>query len=471
MSTLEDIGEHDHTFLFPEERNSHLEEHQQLKEEQEALEAEKEEEENDEKKGDFDTLNMYMQYLFITLVPIFILLILSSVGVINQTGAAIIIVAILVVMMLINYRSIAKALAEEEEEEEPEVAHYHDGQGRMYTGEQIFNDPYNPTTTTGSTSTTTGSTTTTSGPIDQITCPNGKYVWQNYLDKYGLLTDSGSPIEPPSHMIKKFKIKYTKSVDDGSALINPVQIDEIELFKYVASDPDGADPIKKDVYSNTDGITNIMNEASISLDSTTSTEPGTLMTDLSLNKLADQSITEGEKMIWNDGYTQTAANPAETIRITLNTEQNRDDLYALVIYTPDDQCLGGAEVDIINDDVNNDNTDTVLETITLSYSKNIHIIKFGSVGDITTIKNRGQKYISQVATGDPPIDINTKIEEYTTSDYPTSRQDFAVNHWSANRGNLWNCTTETFTNMPLGANYSSKTLFSNDDLPKKINFN
>ena len=460
MSTLEDIGEHDHTFLFPEERTSHLAEHQQLKEEQEALEAEKEEEENDEKKGDFDTLNMYMQYLFITLVPIFILLILSSVGVINQTGAAIIIVAILVVMMLINYRSIAKALAEEEEEEEeeePAVAHYHDGQGRMYTGEQIFNDPYNPTTTTGST--TTGSTTTTSGPIDQITCPNGKYVWQNYLDKYGLLRDSGgNDVNPPHHLIKEFRLVISKTKDNAGQLTNPVQIDEIELFKYAGSnDPDAISP----VYTNDDGITNIMVNSSITIERNQGGTPTTvqddpdLMRDLSLNTIS--GITETQ---WHRGYMQTAVNPQETIKITLTAEQNWEDLYALVIYTNDDQCLGGTTLQIRNHS-------DLLQEITLELNANVHIIKFGAAGDSTTIETRSKQYLDSAAN---ETFANVK-REYTMNRPPADRQEWAVMHYGDNTTNRWDCTTETFTNMPLGANYSSKTLFSNDDLPKKIKFN
>ena len=46
MSTLEDNQQHDHTFLFPEERASHLAEHQSLNAAQQAAE----EEEDDEKK-------------------------------------------------------------------------------------------------------------------------------------------------------------------------------------------------------------------------------------------------------------------------------------------------------------------------------------------------------------------------------------------------------------------------------------
>ena len=61
MSTLEDNDQHDHTFLFPEERASHLAEHDRLHEEQEAQDALEKDEENNEKKSDFNTLNMYMQ--------------------------------------------------------------------------------------------------------------------------------------------------------------------------------------------------------------------------------------------------------------------------------------------------------------------------------------------------------------------------------------------------------------------------
>ena len=444
MSTLEDNDQHDHTFLFPEERASHLAEHDRLHEEQEAQDALEKDEENNEKKSDFNTLNMYMQYLFITLVPIFILLILSGVGVINQTGAAIIIVAILVVMMLINYRSIAKALTEEEEEQD--VAHYHDGQGRVHTGEQIFNDPYNPTTTT-----TTGSTsTTTSGANDQITCPDGNPVWQNYLDKYGLLKDSNdNDVNPPHHLIREFKIIYTKSANADGTLVNPIEIDEIELFKYEGSnDPDA----NSTVYTNDDGITNIISTASINILRNENSTDAAVMKDLSLNTIV--GISEKQ---WHRGYTQTDA--AETINIGLTTEQNWEDLYALVIYTNNDQCLGGATLEIRNHS-------NVLQTITLELNANVHIIKFGALGDSTTIETRSQQYLNSSAN-ETFADIK---REYTMDRPPVNRQEFAIGHYGDNTTNKWDCTTETFTNMPLGANYSSKTLFSNDDLPKKIKY-
>ena len=375
---------------------------------------------------------------------------MSGVGVINQTGAAIIIVAILVVMMLINYRSIAKALTEEEEEEH-DVAHYHDGQGRVHTGEQIFNDPYNPTTTT-----TTGSTTTTSGANDQITCPDGNPVWQNYLDKSGLLQDNnGNDVNPPHHLIKEFKIVYTKNADEGGALVNPIEIDEIELFKYEGSnDPDATSP----VYTTDDGITNIINTAGITIlrnengrDVIYQTE-AEVMKDLSLNNIAD--ISEEQ---WHRGYTQTDA--AETINIGLRTEQNWEDLYALVIYTNNDQCLGGATLEIRNHS-------NVLQTITLELNANVHIIKFGALGDSTTIETRSQQYLVS-ANNETFADIK---REYTMDRPPVNRQEFAIGHYGDNTTNKWDCTTETFTNMPLGANYSSKTLFSNDDLPQKIKY-
>ena len=445
MSTLEDNQQHDHTFLFPEERASHLAEHQSLNAAQQAAE----EEEDDEKKSDFETLNMYMQYLFITLVPIFILLILSGVGVINQTGAAIIIVAILVVMMLINYRSIAKVLAEEEEEE-PAVAHYHDGQGRVHTGEQIFNDPYNPTATTGSTSTTT------SGANDQITCPDGNPVWQNYLDKYGLLQDdNGNDVNPPHHLIREFIIQYTTSTGDDGELVNPIEIDEIELFKHVGNNDPDADST---VYTNDDGITNIIDTAPITIvrnegvrDITYETE-AQVMKDLSLNNIV--GISEKQ---WHRGYTQTDA--AETINIALRPGQNWEDLYALVIYTNNDQCLGGATLEIRNHS-------DVLQTITLELNANVHIIKFGALGDSTTIETRSQQYLNSTEN-QTFADIK---REYTMDRPPVNRQEWAVMNYGDNTTRRWDCTTETFTNMPLGANYSSKTLFSNDDLPQKIKY-
>ena len=139
-----------------------------------------------------------------------------------------------------------------------------------------------------------------------------------------------------------------------------------------------------------------------------------------------------------------------------------NDLYALVIYTPDDQCLGGATVEIKNNS-------EVLHSLTLGVNGNVHLIKFGASGAYGTIEKRAEATYNNMNSSN-----NTyKKREYQVPYFAENREEYAVQHYADNLNNKWDCTTETFANL----NETNKkqgnimTMFSKEDLPKQLEFN
>lgn len=441
---------------------------------------------NENNKEDIKNIYIYMQYLLITLIPIFVLLILSSFGVISQAGAAIIILAILVIVMMMNYRSIYNSInadvqattataatttttTNEEENRTRPMYHRHDPTGRMQVGEgdQFFNDLihfndnyYNPDVESSRSNLITAlqnqNSNNNSNSSSGVNCPNGKKVWENYLDKYNLLKDSNdNDVSPPTSEIKEILIKYSKVKNADGIITNPVKIDEIELFKQVGDDDTDA---TASAYPNDDGIINILPTGSskslVYLDNgTTVTDDNAVntLTDLSFNSTSDA---------WYPGYEQERVE--ETIKLTLTMTEKYNDLYALVIYTPDDQCLGGSTVEIKNNS-------EVLHSLTLGVNGNVHLIKFGASGAYGTIEKRAEATYNNMNSSN-----NTyKKREYQVPYFAENREEYAVQHYADNLNNKWDCTTETFANL----NETNKkqgnimTMFSKEDLPKQLEFN
>ena len=133
------------------------------------------------------------------------------------------------------------------------------------------------------------------------------------------------------------------------------------------------------------------------------------------------------------GYVQERVE--ETIKLTLTMTEKYNDLYALVIYTPDDQCLGGATVEIKNNS-------EVLHSLTLGVNGNVHLIKFGASGDDDTIDKRAEATYSN---SDSNITYKKRVCEVPY--FPENREEYAVQHYADNLNNKWDCTTETFANL------------------------
>ena len=137
-----------------------------------------------------------------------------------------------------------------------------------------------------------------------------------------------------------------------------------------------------------------------------------------------------------------------------------NDLYALVIYTPDDQCLGGGlKLKIIA---------KILINALLGINGNVHLIKFGASGAYGTIEKRAQATYNN----SDKSNITYKKREYQVPYFPEN-EEYTVQHYADNLNNKWDCTTETFANL----NETNKkqgtimTMFSKEDLPKQLEFN
>ena len=429
---------------------------------------------NENDKEDFRNIYIYMQYLLITLIPIFILLILSHFGVISQSGAAIIILAILVIVMMFNYRTIYNNLNDSSDSSDSSDSnqtryHRHDSQGRMMIGHggsndlQVFDDPYyNPNNTNNTNNRNNNSN---SGSGTGVICSDGRWNWEHYLDRYSLLKNSsGQDIEPKNGDIRKILIKYTKEVNDGT-IQNPVEIDEIELFKVLKPLHDADPPISDNaVYNDDDGMMNLLTSATITVSGSSADNVDNVnkLTDLSFNN-TDVSFNVESRIVqpnaWYPGYTQI--NATEEINLELNADVSYSDLYALAIYTPNEDCLDGIEVEIQNRD-----NEVLGEVVELGLNGHLHLIKFGASGDFNTIKYRFE----------PTYDSNRKVE-YNVPSPPLNREQWALQHYQKNRNdggnNVWNCPTENFENL----NETNKkqgtimTMFSKEDLPKQLEFN
>jgi hypothetical protein len=347
---------------------------------------------------------------------------------------------------------------------------------------QVISDLSNNTTTDVSGATTSTSTASTASDVSGNSqtnaagkCANGKFIWENYLEKYSLL-DHGTTGEtlPDDDDIKYIKLEYNPTILDwydpvGSASTitnirekitndnvknagvnsnsyfsdgsgnNIVLLNQIQIWEQTGNGDN-------DQYTD-DGVMNMGNTIrSLTMQKDNAERviaPSQTSGELDNGGHLDDSFID-TKNLFDDNFNNvfiggmrpkgtdpsTLVGVKDSIMIELYQAKNMNDLTNIVFFTP--HTLKGCELVLLNQE----KVELLRQPILYDYQ--IYKFKMGALSD--------ERMISEFVKN-----TDTSIWNYFTYDLEgkivKSRQEYAEEHKRNNTTNKYDCTTETFSNI------------------------
>ena len=342
-----------------------------------------------------------------------------------------------------------------------------------------------PTSTSSSTSTDVSGANTSSPTSTHYSgnsqtdvvgkCANGKFIWENYIEKYSLL-DHGTTGEtlPSDNAIKYIKLEYKPTIldwydptgststitnirnkftddniknasvsHDGSftdaSNNNIVILNQIQIWEQKGN----AD---NDQYTD-DGVMNMgRNIQSLTLtkdNASTVIAPDQTTGELVGGGYLNDSFIDSQHLfddnfntVFVGGMRPKGTDPStlvgikDSIMIELYTAVKMEDLTNIVFFTP--HTLRGCELVLLNQE----NEELLRQPIDYDYK--INRFKMGALSEGTMIG----EFIKNTDSTDwtsYSYDLNGRISQ--------SRQHYAEEHSNNNTDNKYDCTTETFTNI------------------------
>ena len=305
-------------------------------------------------------------------------------------------------------------------------------------------------------------------------CPDGEPLFEKYLDRYNLLDHSEEGTDlPDDTAIKHIKITFPHHVmgswyksdeflqladmvrpgdstktypddkpgvvpvalaedehknDDLKSLVTISQIQIIEQTTSKSATVDGA--------YDTDGLVDLAPGSDITLSSGTTETPVDSISSgfLNNNHATPKNAVDGSLNTFyfggmrEYGYGSPLDSEEDGIMLTLNVAKSRNDLASIVIYTPIAGCMKHARLHLLNG-AGKLVTNEPIPFNTQNYM--IYGFKFGALG--------GKGYVDKTI-GDAKKVRYHRIIESISDLVPDTRQEYAENHFSDNRDNVYNCT-------------------------------
>lgn len=186
-----------------------------------------------EEKDEILQLHNTLISLIVTIIPIFIVIVLTSMSVITPLTAGVIVVMLVLALYIYNLSFHLKLTSATTESDTHRHRHLHDLHRKLHSG---------PGWGSGN----------AMGLGNANVCPNGLPTWENYLRKYGLLYDDlGNTQSVPDDGIKYVVIEYnTPTSNDG------VSLSEIQVWESTGTTSEGNEYVVS-------GLTNIAPQASV----------------------------------------------------------------------------------------------------------------------------------------------------------------------------------------------------------------
>ena len=294
-------------------------------------------------------------------------------------------------------------------------------------------------------------------------CPNGKFIWENYLEKYSLLEHGTSGETVPDDVaIKKIKLEFTPVVldwYDGSAIQNiteklptgddllngnidvslngTVILNQVQIWEHSGNDDidEYGDDGVMNMATNTRSLTfKAGNVDTIVTASNSGLQNGPYLNGSFVNPkhLIDNSFNTCFIAGMRDKNTSSIEDGVvDSFTMELHTSKNIKDLTNIVFYTP--YTLRGCDLILLNQD----NVELLRQPI--SHDAKIYQFRMGSISD--------EKMISEFAKKVDTTQIWRYIQYELGGKITNSRQQYAEEHASKKSDNKYDCTKETFTNL------------------------
>ena len=420
--------------------------------------------------------------LVITMIPIFVVIVLTAMSVIDPMTAGVIVVIIILVLYIYNLSFHLRLNTKTSSETNAHLNQLH---------AQLHNQ--------------NGQTGYRQGLGNTNVCSNGLPVWENYLRKYSLLYDDlGNQQGIPDDGIKYVIIEYSTPTSDTGISLSEIQVWEttsstdlsnvnvVDGLTNIApqaavdvttgfitenddnNDLDGNKPdtcpsynLPDNVYYNNTYRNNGSTRQTISSNHYNSNHDARTHTHSSpnarpiMNMAHDQShthssmhnallndhledhylqegMTSGEvkTLITNSNFsdqylnvvTDSSSNSVvnkETVKMGLHTAKNHDELFAIRFVTP--TTLINATVSLLN------GNQEILYSKKIKETANVYTFRLSGAGTEASINEAIDNY-----------DSSYTEKSYTVCAIPQNRRQYAIQHRANNPGNNMDCTTETF---------------------------
>ena len=157
---------------------------------------------SEEEKNEILQLHNTLLSLIVTIVPVFVVIVLTSMSLISITTASIIVVLIVLGLYVYSLFFHLKLDQKMEENNQDRKAHLQALHRRLHSGPG-YGDGYRRSST----------------------CPNGLPRWENYLRKYGLLYDDlGNRQSVPDDGIKFIVVEYNTPTNNTGVSLSEIQV-------------------------------------------------------------------------------------------------------------------------------------------------------------------------------------------------------------------------------------------------------
>jgi hypothetical protein len=419
--------------------------------------------------------------LVVTMIPIFVVIVLTAMSVIDPMTAGVLVVVIILVLYIYNLSFHLRLNTKTSSETNAHLNQLH---------AQLHNQ-----STTGY----------RQGLGNTNVCPNGLPVWEHYLRKYGLLYDDlGNQQGIPDDGIKYVVVEYSTPTSNTGISLSEIQVWEttsstdlsnvnvVDGLTNIASqaavdvttgfitenddnnDLEGNKPdtcpsynLPDNVYYNNNYRNNGHRRNTISSDhynsdhdasdhthSSRNARPIMNMTHQQAHRHQDmhngilndhiedhylqEGMTSGEVQTlitnnnFSDQYLNVVADASgnsvvnkETVKMGLHTAKNHDQLFAVRLVTP--TTLMNATVSLLN------GNQEVLYSKKIKDTANVYTFRLSGAGTEASINEAIDNY-----------DSSYTQKSYTVCDIPQNRRQYAVQHRANNPRNNMNCSTETF---------------------------